>query len=175
MSTLPIRHYDGAMSAARIERLRSGEGDRWRSLRLRALQDAPHAFGTTYAEASAWTSDRWEAQVVEFATFVAVVEGRDVGAARGASHERSDVRELMSMWVDPAVRGRELGAQLIDSVARWAEEAGADVLVLDVVEDNAAAIAVYERAGFVRVMGEAYGPRALGELRLVRSLRPSSA
>jgi len=64
-----------------IERLGRGDGARWRSIRLRALEEAPHAFGTTFAEASTWPPERWEAQVLEFATFIAVVEGRDVGVA----------------------------------------------------------------------------------------------
>ena len=153
-----------------IERLGQGAGARWRSIRLRALREAPYAFGTTVAEASTWPAARWEAQVFELATFVAVVDGRDMGVARGAAHERADVRELVGMWVDPAVRRRGVGAQLIDTVATWAKESGANVLVLDVVEANAPAIALYERADFLRFDGEAMGERAPGELRFVRSL-----
>jgi len=153
-----------------IERLRPGEGDRWRCIRLKALQEAAYAFGTTYAEASQWTADRWEAQVAEFVTFVAVLDGCDIGVARGAAHQRSDVRELIGMWVDPAARRRRIGAQLIDNVAAWAKTAGATELVLDVVEDNVPAIALYERTGFLQYDGEGMGERAPGELRFVRSL-----
>jgi GNAT superfamily N-acetyltransferase len=155
---------------SRIDRLRPGEGDRWRRIRLRALQEAPYAFGTTYAEASQWDAARWEAQVVEVATFVAVLDGRDVGVARGASHRRNDARELVSMWVDPAARRVGIAAQLIASVAAWAAAAGATMLVLDVVADNAAAIALYHRAGFAPFDGEAMGERAPGEVRFVRTL-----
>jgi GNAT superfamily N-acetyltransferase len=155
---------------ARIERLRPGEGHRWRCIRLKALEEAPYAFGTTYAEASQWSAARWEAQVVEFATFVAVLEGRDVGVARGAEHHRSDVRELIGMWVDPTVRRQGIASQLIDSVAVWASAAGAALLVLDVVAGNARAIALYDRVGFVPFDGEALGERAPGEVRFVRSL-----
>lgn len=155
---------------ARIDRLRPGEGDRWRRIRLRALQEAPYAFGTTYTKASQWSAARWDAQVVEFATFVAVLDGHDVGVARGASHHRSDVRELISMWVDPEARRGGIAAQLIESVAAWAAAAGATVLVLDVVAGNAAAIALYDHAGFVPFDGEAMGERASGEVCFIRSL-----
>jgi GNAT superfamily N-acetyltransferase len=155
---------------ARIVRLRPGEGDRWRRIRLTALQEAPYAFGTKYAEASQWTAARWEAQVVEVATFVAVLDGRDVGVARGASHHRGDARELVGMWVDPSARRVGIAAQLIESVAAWATAAGATVLVLDVVEGNAAAIALYGRTGFVPVDGDTMGECAAGEIRFVRSL-----
>jgi GNAT superfamily N-acetyltransferase len=154
----------------RIDWLRPGEGDRWRRIRLRALQEAPYAFGTTYAEALQWSAARWEAHVAEVATFVAVLDGNDVGVARGASHHLSDARELISMWVDPAARRLGIAARLIESVATWAAATGATVLVLDVVAGNAAAIALYYRAGFAPFEGESMGEPASGEIRFTRSL-----
>ena len=155
---------------ARIDRLGPGEGDRWRRIRLKALREAPYAFGTTYEEASRWDASRWEAQVAEFAIFIAVLDARDVGVARGAAHHRGDVRELVSMWVDPKARRAGIATLLIESVAGWAIADGAGILVLDVVERNAAAISLYLHAGFARFEGEAMGENAAGELRFVRSL-----
>lgn len=163
-------HGRNGSMMARIDRLRPGEGDRWRRIRLKSLQEAPYAFGTTYAEASQWSAARWEAQVDEYATFVAVLDGRDVGAARGASHHRSDMRELVSMWVDLEARRVGIAAQLIESVAAWAYAAGATMLVLDVVAGNAAAIALYAHAGFVPFDGGTMGELASGEVRFVRPL-----
>jgi ribosomal protein S18 acetylase RimI-like enzyme len=167
-----VRADDGALRSAlmkaRIERLRPGEGERWRCIRLSALDEAPHAFSTTYAAAAQWTAARWEAQVVELATFVAVVDGRDVGVARGADHRSSHERQLISLWVAPTARRQGIGAQLIDSVAAWAKAAGATALVLEVVAANAPAIALYERTGFLRLDGEATGELAPGEIRFVR-------
>lgn len=155
---------------ARIERLCAGDGERWRRVRLQALSEAPYAFSTTYGEAAQWDAARWEEQVVELATFVAVVDGHDVGVARGAPHRSQDVRALISMWVAPSARRRGIARQLIDSVAAWAKGAGAGTLVLDVVASNAPAIALYERADFVRLDGEALGEHDPNEIRLVRSL-----
>jgi GNAT superfamily N-acetyltransferase len=155
---------------ARIERLQPGAGARWRSIRLQALEEAPAAFGTRYGEALRWSGARWEAQVAEFATFVAVVEGRDVGVARGANHRNSVLRELISMWVAPAARRHGIGVQLIDTVADWARSEGASALVLDVVASNAPAIALYERTGFLRMDGARASDVAANEIRLVRSL-----
>jgi GNAT superfamily N-acetyltransferase len=161
----------GFRVATTIERLNVGEGDRWRSIRLRALRDAPYAFGTTFAEASAWPSSRWEQQVAEFATFVAVAGGSDVGVARGAGHlTRLDVRELIGMWVAPSARRQAIGSSLIDAVAVWARSEGATVLVLDVVEDNHPAIALYASKGFELFTGESLGERAPGEIRMVKSI-----
>lgn len=155
---------------ARIERLRPGEGDRWRRIRLKALQEAPYAFGTTYAQASQWSASRWEAQVVEFATFVAVLDGRDVSVARGAAHPRNDERELVGMWVDPKARRQGISAQLIEAVVAWAMAAGATMLVLDVVEGNVPASPLDDRAGFLPFAGEAMGEHAPGEVGFVRPI-----
>jgi GNAT superfamily N-acetyltransferase len=158
-------------SAVSVERLIAGEGDRWRRIRLQALEEAPHAFGTTFAEASSWPDTRWEQQVVDIATFVAVVGGDDVGVARGAAHaERADVRELISMWVATTARRRGIGAKLIDVVADWAKAQGATALVLDVVEHNEPAIASYARSGFELFEGDSLGERAPGEVRMIKAL-----
>lgn len=156
----------------RIERLQPGEGERWRAIRLRALEEAPSAFGTKHEDAARWPLARWQAQVTELPTFVAVFEGGDVGVARGAPHAREDVRELISMWVAPSARRRGVARQLIESVATWATEALAHTLVLDVFERNEAALALYERAGFLRPVDTALGEPAAGELRLARPLGP---
>ena len=65
-----------------IKRLAVDEGLRLRTIRLRALADAPDAFGSTYDEAAARPLDSWTAQLQEIATFVAVVDGKDVGLVR---------------------------------------------------------------------------------------------
>lgn len=155
---------------AHIERLRAGDGERWRRIRLEALREAPYAFGTTHADAVQWTEARWEEQVQKLATFVAVVDGHDVGVARGAEHGPRDERELISMWVAPSARRRHIGALLIESVADWATAEGARALVLEVVAVNAPAVAMYERAGFVSLEGETRTASDARELRLVRSL-----
>ena len=53
------------------------------------------------------------------------------------------------LFVSPAARGRglALGARLLEAVTEWAREQGLG-LVLDVVEDGGAAIALYERLGW---------------------------
>jgi ribosomal protein S18 acetylase RimI-like enzyme len=155
---------------AHIDRLRAGDGERWRRIRLEALREAPYAFGTTYADAAQWTSARWEEQVGKLATFVAVVDGLDVGVARGAAHGPGDERELISMWVAPGARRRNIGALLIEGVAAWARAGGARALVLEVVATNAPAIAMYERAGFLRLERETITAHVAREFRMVRSL-----
>jgi hypothetical protein len=81
----------------RYEQLKSHEVSRLRSVRLRALRDAPDAFGTTFAEARARTEDDWEKQLAELTTFVAVEAGRAwrwCAACATRQHIREHQREL---------------------------------------------------------------------------------
>lgn len=132
-----------------IQRLKPCEGERWRSLRLASLGDAPDAFGTTLAQARARGPESWTRQVLEFPTFVALLDGVDVGVARGASSvERPRAAFLLSMWVAPNARGKGVGGALVDAVVERAHADGFSELVLDVADANKSAIALYARKGF---------------------------
>lgn len=132
-----------------IQRLSIDEALRLRHIRLRALADAPDAFGSTYAEASAHPLEIWRQQLQEIATFVAVNDGEDVGLVRCASDEQQhDTAWLISMWVAPEARGQGVGNALIDAVIEYARSSGASRLLLDVADHNQQAIALYARKGF---------------------------
>src|SRR5688572_9717104 len=132
-----------------VERLTVDEAPRLRAIRLRALADAPDAFGTTLEEAAAWPADMWSQQLRDLATFVAVEDGLDIGMVRGMRDDtRTDTAWLISMWVAPTARRRGIGDALIDIVIDWARSNGFSRLLLDVADDNAPAIALYARKGF---------------------------
>ena len=134
----------------RFEQLTQDEGPRLRSIRLRALQDAPDAFGTTFDEANANPADAWTNQLVNLPTFVAVEDGRDVAMVRCARDQQSvDTGWLLSKWVVPEFRRAYVGAALVDRVVVWARANGISRLVLDVADLNAPAIALYEAKGFM--------------------------
>lgn len=135
--------------------MRADEWRELRELRLRALAGAPDAFGSTLAEASAYPDEEWRARARrqaegdEIAFFVALEDGRWRGMAGGWADDPGpgDVT-IISMWVDPELRRRGAGRALIEAVADWARGLGASRLALWVTESNAAARALYERAGF---------------------------
>ncbi|MGC4812504.1 N-acetyltransferase family protein [Micromonospora sp. DT228] len=124
----------------------------WRDLRLAALTEAPEAFGSRLAD---WQGDgdreqRWRDRlsIPGAHDVVAVLDRRPVGMASGVPTADPLVLELISMWVHPDARGRGVGDRLVDEVACWARQHGADRLRLSVMPDNAAAKALYRRAGF---------------------------
>lgn len=57
--------------------------------------------------------------------------------------------ELLTLAVAPAAQRRGIGRSLLEEAAAEAAAAGAQRLLLEVSVDNVAAIALYERAGFV--------------------------
>lgn len=124
----------------------------WRELRLAALADAPHAFGSTLADwqGSGDREDRWRSRlsIPGARDFVVLLDGVAVGMVSGVPGEDPDSVELISMWVSPAARGKGVGDCLIRAVERWAAERGARTLRLSVMPDNGRAIALYERNGF---------------------------
>lgn len=62
-----------------------------------------------------------------------------------------DEAELLTIALDPEVRGRGLSAELLRRHAARARRAGAERLFLEVAADNAPALALYKGLGFVEI------------------------
>ncbi len=129
-----------------------------RALRLRALADAPLAFGSTLTREASFTDDVWQerarrgASGTEGVTFVAELDTRWVGIATGLPEDPDmpdDPRPaLVGMFVGPEARGRGIGAALVSAVVGWARQRRAEGLCLWVTATNTPAIALYARCGF---------------------------
>jgi ribosomal protein S18 acetylase RimI-like enzyme len=137
-------------------RLRPIGPDDWallRDVRLRALADAPHAFSSTFAEQQGYPDTWWQARTrdlgADAATFAAVAGGRWVGVVRVYRDEdEPTAAQLVSMWVDPAARGRGIGRALVERALAWAGENSVTSVRLWVTEGNAPALRLYEACGF---------------------------
>ena len=166
-----------------IRRIRPDEGLQLRALRLRALADAPMAFGSTLVQEEAFPDRVWHERAArgasggERVTFIAERDSQWIGLATGIPHEADDPERsgpvLVGMFVDPAERGHGLGVTLVEAIAAWARARGAACLYLWVTSTNNPAIALYSRCGF-RPTGEtrpvAHTP-SVAELRMVRDLQ----
>ena len=130
-----------------VRRLLPGELDLPRDVRLRALRDAPSAFGSSYEREAAFGPAEW-AQRAATAVFVAIEDERALGMAGGFVDDRGSTI-LWGMWVDPAARGRGLAEPLVEGVVAWARSTGAPQLELTVTDRAPAAAALYARLGFV--------------------------
>jgi ribosomal protein S18 acetylase RimI-like enzyme len=152
-----------------IRRIAAGDWPEGREVRLRALADAPTAFGTTHAEALERPDEWWQ----KWARDGARSEGQALYLAWDGEHAvgiagafRDDaIWHVFSMWVDPAHRGNGTGRALLDAVVGFARDHGAAEVVLSVTDGNDAARALYERYGFVDT-GHAEALRSHPELQV---------
>ena len=81
---------------------------------------------------------------------VALAGGRLLGYHLLLRRENSAWARLYSIAVDPAARGQGLGRRLLADAERQARAAGCAGLRLEVRQDNRAAVALYEAAGYRR-------------------------
>lgn len=103
---------------------------------------------------------------------VAERDGALVGSAMVLFRADSPAARLYSIAVDPAARGGGLGLALLRAGERAASARGADEMRLEVREDNAAAIALYEREGYERFgRRDGYYEDGADALRFRRRLR----
>jgi ribosomal protein S18 acetylase RimI-like enzyme len=138
-----------------IRPIRADEWRRWREARLRMLRDEATYFSTRYEDVVREPEAVWRARAEEAAEGtdkVLFVAEDDDGGLLGVvgAFRRLDPLEvqLVSLWVDPAARGRGVARLLIRAVAGWARDRGARRVVLFVQEANAPGRALYVRAGF---------------------------
>ena len=112
-----------------IRRVTPDDWRAFREIRLAALQDAPDAFGGTYAESVARPEEWWvewarkSAESDEQAMFLAWDGDAPVGIA-GTFFDDPDW-VVIAMWVDPARRGGGLGRRLLDAVVDFQRAQGA--------------------------------------------------
>jgi GNAT superfamily N-acetyltransferase len=148
---------ESCVSLPSVRRIRPDEGPAFRAIRLEAIAESPTAFGSTLAEIEGRPAHYWDERARtgaagdENVLVVADEGGRWVGIAGGFLVESADARtaDLVSMWVHPAHRGRQVGRRLVEHVATWARDRRARHLVLWVTEGNDTAITLYARCGFI--------------------------
>ena len=121
----------------------------WRDLRLRALQDTPGAFGSTYEREVGFDRSRWVERLAEPDGVSVLAWVDDTPAGMGAGfQDLPGFLHVVAMWTDPAYRGRGVGSAVLTAIEGWAGERGLR-LHLDVHVANPGARALYERAGYV--------------------------
>ena len=132
-----------------VRRAAPGDEPILRAIRLRALSDTPEAFGSTYDRELARTIADWQRWMSPGATFILDDAGGPKGIVAGMRDDSDPaVVHLMSMWVDPALRGSGAAEALVASLLEWAATEGARQMRLAVIQTNDRARRFYERLGF---------------------------
>jgi ribosomal protein S18 acetylase RimI-like enzyme len=131
----------------------------FRTVRLRAFEESPRAFGSTYAREAQFEPEEWMRRVERWngergIGYLALENGAGCGVAGGFLDE-ADLRraDLVSMWTAPPYRRLGVGRLLAEGVMGWARRRGAHSLRLMVTSSNEAAIGFYLRLGFQNTGG----------------------
>ena len=157
--------------------VRTATMDEWhvlRDIRLAALQDAPNAFGSSYAEQAASVEADWRRRISRGRTFFAFVpdgDGTQPSGLVGSFQEEPSTVELVSLWVRPQARGRGVGEALVTVVISWAKTRSAACVHLWLTETNQRARILYERCGF-KLTGERQPMPAKPDLTEIGMIRP---
>lgn len=110
-------------------------------------------FGITFGQGAS-TDDQLselpESYLSEGGAFFVAVDGDVVVGTAGVAAIEPGVFELRKMYLHPSTRGQGLGQQLFDACLAHVTGKGGKRVVLDTTEKMTAAIAFYERNGFVR-------------------------
>lgn len=150
-----------------VRRIRMGEGELFKQVRLAALKEAPYAFSSTYEGALKRSPESWQeqadhsAQGGERATFLAFSYDKPVGVAALYQRESEPcIGELLQVWVAPEYRA-SAAAPLMNVVFEWAEENGYRSIIAAAKRDNQRAIAFYLRCGFKQVEADPQSPEEI--------------
>jgi GNAT superfamily N-acetyltransferase len=162
------------VTAVTVRQTTEDDWKAWRDLRLRALQDTPTAFGSTYDREAAFTEDDWKDRLrnPESASLLAFVDDVAVGMG-GGFRDLPGWLHVVAMWTDPSWRGHGAGRAVLEHLKSWSAAQGLRVH-LDVETSNQGARRLYERAGFVAT-GETRPLRDGSSYRVERMVLPVEA
>lgn len=143
---------------ATIRTIHQSEWQQYKAIRLRALDDAPDAFGSTLALEAKRPDALWQERLSLAAAsgqdlpLFAVSGAEPVGLAwaKVVAANPSNIN-LFQMWVAPEYRGQGVGGRLLEHALRWARSMGATCLSLGVTCGDTPAFRLYSRAGFVSI------------------------
>ena len=141
-----------------IRRIQIGESDLFKQIRLRALQEAPYAFKSTYASALQRSDKSWREQADNTArgsdrvTFIAFSDVVPVGmAALYRLEDQAEVGEMLQVWVAPKHRGTGLALDLMNAIFEWAGENNFRTVISRITDRNSRALKFYTKYGFSKI------------------------
>ncbi|WP_027014965.1 GNAT family N-acetyltransferase [Comamonas composti] len=152
----------------------------YRDLRLQALRDAPHAFGSTWEAEAKRADESWSTQITSATSgemdlpLFAFNEAQACGLIWcKLSATEPGVAYIYQMWVHPAARGQGAGRALLVQALAWAEGRGARCVRLGVTHADSPAMRLYRAHGF-RPVGDIKPLREGSELMAQTMERVSS-
>lgn len=134
-----------------IRRLGVDDVEAFREIRLEAVKSHPDAFGGDYESEVARDISRWKDKLAKTEFYAAECDGQLIGLIGYSRYEGRKMAhggKIISMYVRPAFRSRQVGRALVAHVVERARDEIEQVF-LSCVTVNHAAYALYQRMGFV--------------------------
>lgn len=133
--------------AIELREIGPDDGAAFRAIRLRALADAPDAFGGTLADSERYPDVYWRERTTSDGPTVIVFDGDRPVAMGGLSHQQGEADSVVwGMWTAPEARGHGHAARILRHLLeRHRPECGVS---LHVAEHNHGARRLYVAQGF---------------------------
>ena len=120
-----------------------------RSVRLRALTDAPKAFVSEHSREAGWLEEDWRAAIQQARWVVARTSHDVIGVARSSRDAESPERRYIeAVWVAPEFRRLGVGGGLVHWLIDRERNSGIKEILLWVIDSNDYARGFYLRMGF---------------------------
>lgn len=120
-----------------------------RSVRLRALADAPKAFTSEHSQEADWLEQDWRSAIQQGQWVVARSAQGAIGVARSSQDPESPERRYIeAVWIAPEFRRLGIGRRLMRWLIERERKSGVREILLWVMDSNASARGFYFRTGF---------------------------
>jgi ribosomal protein S18 acetylase RimI-like enzyme len=140
---------DVGRAQVRLDSVGPGDWEDLRSVRLRALTDAPKAFVSEHSREAGWLEDDWRSAIQEARWVVARTAHDVIGVARSSQDTKSPKRRYIeAVWVAPEFRRLGVGGRLVHWLIDRERSSGIKEILLWVIDSNDYARAFYLKMGF---------------------------
>ncbi len=133
-----------------IRKLNLEDVEAYKAIRLEALQNAPHAFGSSVEEEKKDPERFFKNRILETPILGLLIEEKLEGIAGYALHKAIKRQHIASIWgiyVRPEFRGRKISKRLIEQILSKLPES-IEQIYINVESSNTVAKTLYESLGF---------------------------
>ena len=133
----------------RLDSVAPGNWEDLRSVRLRALTDAPRAFVSEHSREAGWLEEDWRSAIQQARWVVARTAHDVIGVARSNQDTESPERRYIeAVWVAPEFRRLGVGGKLVHWLIDRERSSGIKEVLLWVIDSNDYARIFYLKMGF---------------------------
>lgn len=146
------------MDEVKVVTLNFSDWQQYRDLRLRALKEEPHAYGSTYDDNAGRPDEFWMERLKEAALektqwlVFAKLNNKLVGMAGAFAEKEIDNAHIIAVYVAPEARGKGISKLLMkDLITKIKRNISVKKITVDVNPEQLAAYNLYKNSGFAEI------------------------